>query len=439
MSIPAGIARVIYYGSGTTGPFAFNYKLYATAHLKVVKTSLLGVDSTLVINTDYTIAIAADFSSATITLVATLNGTGLAASSEQLTLTRDPPIEQLTEWPRNDPFPSQTHERAADLAVMMIDRLAEKVGRSLLLPESSVITDLALPTPDPLLFLRWNAAGDALENMAVTTPGALLVSPFMQTVLDDTTAAAARTTLGAAASTDLIPIARGGTGQTTVAAARTAFGIDTDDTVTFGAVVADSALGNDGGRVSLRYAPNGSTLSGAHIVVQGYLNNRLAIFENGGDFQGYFLDVGLASAGIGSEIFSGAHVATQAEMVTGTSLVVPVTPGRAMHHPTHAKAFSRANLATGTPVLNTSFGVSSLTDNGVGLYTTTFSTAFAAATGTNAYGPNGFARDVGGSDLFVCGVSGGALTTTTIALRNVNSATAAADGDISSLTYYGPQ
>jgi len=197
MSVPAGTARVRYIGTGTTGPFAFNFKLYDQTHLNVVKTNTLGVDTVLTLTTDYTVSLTADLSSATITTVAPVAGDGIDdGDSEILTLTRDPPISQLIEWPRSDPFPSATHERAADLAVMLLDRLNEKLGRTLLLPESSVLTGLQLPNPDPLLFLRWNAAGDALENMSVASPGALIVSPFMQTMLDDLTAAAARTTLG---------------------------------------------------------------------------------------------------------------------------------------------------------------------------------------------------------------------------------------------------
>lgn len=222
MSVPVGVARVRYIGSGSAGPFPFNFVLYDDADALVVKTNTLGVDTILTLTTDYTVTIATDFSSASFTLTTPLAGTGVDdGSSEILTLTRDPPVQQLTEWPRNDPFPSRTHERAADLAVMMIGRLNEKLGRTLLLPESSVLTGLSLPNPDPLAFLRWNAAGDALENMFIASPGTLIVSPFMQTMLDDLTAADVRTTLGLGTLALLnspLAIANGGHGQTTASA-----------------------------------------------------------------------------------------------------------------------------------------------------------------------------------------------------------------------------
>lgn len=170
MSVPAGIGRVRYIGSGSTGPFAFNFVLYDTAHLTITKLDVNGVETTLTLTTDYSVVIAADFASATVTLVDALAGDGVDdGDSEILTITRDPPIQQLTQWPRNDPFPSQTHERAADLAVMMIGRLNEKLGRSLLLPETSTLTGLQIPNPTPNRAIGWNAAGDNLDNVDVPT------------------------------------------------------------------------------------------------------------------------------------------------------------------------------------------------------------------------------------------------------------------------------
>lgn len=220
MSVPVGVARTRNIGSGSAGPFPFNFVLYDPAHVTVVKTSITGVDAVLLLTTDYSVTIAPDFSSASITLTTPLVGTGVDnGTSEILTITRDPPVQQLTEWPRNDPFPSKTHERAADLAVMMIGRLNEKLGRSLLLPESANFSGLQLPLPEALAFLRWNATEDGLENQFILPTGSLVVSPFMTTVLDDVSAAAARATLAAVGTADVINAAHGGTGLTTSAAA----------------------------------------------------------------------------------------------------------------------------------------------------------------------------------------------------------------------------
>lgn len=173
MSVPAGTARAIYYGTGSPGPFAFNFKLYETSHLRVVKTSLLGVETVLTETTDYIVSLATDFASATVLLVDDLAGDGDPESSEQLTLLRNPPISQLIEWPRNDPFPAATHERAADLAVMVAGRLSERLDRALTLPESSTQTGLTLPEPEADRFLGWSSAGDALVNKLLSDASAI--------------------------------------------------------------------------------------------------------------------------------------------------------------------------------------------------------------------------------------------------------------------------
>lgn len=176
MSVPAGIGRTRYIGANSTGPFAFNFVVYSAADLKVVKRLTTGVNVTLVLNTDYAVTLADDFSSATLVLVSPLAGDGIDdGDSEILTVTRDPLIQQLTQWPRNDPFPSQTHERAADYAVMMIGRLNEKVGRAPLLSETSALSNLLLPDPVANTFLGWNAGANALENKSVVDASAIVL------------------------------------------------------------------------------------------------------------------------------------------------------------------------------------------------------------------------------------------------------------------------
>lgn len=160
MTVAAGTARVQYSGTPTpsTGPFAFNFRVYDQTHIKIVRTSALGVDTTLTLTTHYTVTIADEFASAEITLVTALT------DGEKLTIYLDPPIEQEADYPRNDAFPSSTHERALDLLTMICARLSEQLGRSLLLPESSSASSLTVPEPDALKVLRWNAGATALEN-----------------------------------------------------------------------------------------------------------------------------------------------------------------------------------------------------------------------------------------------------------------------------------
>ncbi len=70
--------------------------------------------------------------------------------------------------------------------------------------------------------------------------------------------------------------------------------------------------------------------------------------------------------------------ATQSVQESGTSTITVVTPGVQRYHPSACKAWIDMN-GTGTIANNASYGVSSITDNGTGLYTITFSPAFSTA------------------------------------------------------------
>jgi hypothetical protein len=76
----------------------------------------------------------------------------------------------------------------------------------------------------------------------------------------------------------------------------------------------------------------------------------------------------------------GFTAATQAEMEAASSNSVGVTPGRQQFHPSSPKCWGYINGSGGTPALDQSYGISSVTDNGPGDYTANLSVTFSAAT-----------------------------------------------------------
>jgi hypothetical protein len=72
-----------------------------------------------------------------------------------------------------------------------------------------------------------------------------------------------------------------------------------------------------------------------------------------------------------------AALATQAQMETGTSTAVAVTPGVQRHHLLHPKAFGRITTNT-TTALQYGSGIGTLTDNGVGDTTVNWTVAFSS-------------------------------------------------------------
>src|SRR3990167_4959415 len=76
---------------------------------------------------------------------------------------------------------------------------------------------------------------------------------------------------------------------------------------------------------------------------------------------------------------AGAVVATQANMETGTATDLLVSPGRQAFHPGHPKCWAMVTVSGGTPTLQTSFNIASITDTATGRLTVTIATDFSSA------------------------------------------------------------
>lgn len=71
--------------------------------------------------------------------------------------------------------------------------------------------------------------------------------------------------------------------------------------------------------------------------------------------------------------------ATQAEQETGSSTTASVTPGRQQFHPSAAKMWAAISVSGGTPSLDASYNVTSITDTSAGNVTVTIATDFSSA------------------------------------------------------------
>lgn len=78
--------------------------------------------------------------------------------------------------------------------------------------------------------------------------------------------------------------------------------------------------------------------------------------------------------------------ASQAQQEAGSSTSVYVSPGVQQYHPSATKAWILFN-GTGTVSIYTSYNVTSITDNGTGYYTITYTVAFSSTSySANALG-----------------------------------------------------
>lgn len=193
MTVSSSTNRISYAGNGSTTVFAYTFKIFADGDLTVTLRAADGSETELTLTTHYTVSGAGDDAGGNVTIITP------PATGETLVMVRQLDLLQETDYVENDPFPAETHEEALDRACMMIQQLNEIMGRCLKLAISSSYSAIEIPDPESQYFLRWKSTLDGLENIDIASIGALAVSTFMKTLLDDTDAAGARATLAAAA------------------------------------------------------------------------------------------------------------------------------------------------------------------------------------------------------------------------------------------------
>jgi len=149
MSVSSTDNQVIYTGSGTTGPFDFDYRVYSSSDLLVQKFEIATeVTTDLTETTDYSVSIDEDGTGSVTTVAA-------VTSSYKLIITRELPLTQEIEYVEADKFPATTHEEGLDRGVMIAQQLQEQLDRCVKVQAGST-TD-----PDELIDTLVNSVADA--------------------------------------------------------------------------------------------------------------------------------------------------------------------------------------------------------------------------------------------------------------------------------------
>ena len=150
-----------YNGDDSTVAFSTSFVFDVEGSLDVY------VDSTLqTITTHYTVS-----GGGTPPATGTVTMVTAPATGEVLTIQRVTPRTQGTDYVENDAFPAASHEAALDKTTLLIQEIEESLSRTVLQDVTTTITDLTLPAPVALEYLRWNAGGTDLENSAISAAG----------------------------------------------------------------------------------------------------------------------------------------------------------------------------------------------------------------------------------------------------------------------------
>jgi microcystin-dependent protein len=241
MTVSSTTTKVSYSGDDTTTVFAYTFKIFADADLKViVRTDATGAESTKTLTTDYTVSGAGDAGGGNVTMVVA------PASGETLLIKRSLDLTQSTDYVPNDPFPAAAHEDALDRMTFIAQQQQEVFDRAVVFPE----TDTASTTiPDSVTrankFLGFGASGEvAVLSSTGTSPGAIDTGNLVDGAV--TTAKLASTAVTTAKITDdaitQAKIADDAVGSAQIAADAVTQAKIADDAVG-SAQIADNAVG----------------------------------------------------------------------------------------------------------------------------------------------------------------------------------------------------
>jgi streptogramin lyase len=178
-----------YTCDGVTTEFPFFFPIFAKTDIRVF---LLDIDN-LEIELDYI----TDFIVTAENDDFTTGGTVITSEvydDSTLTILRDVDITQESDYVENETFPADTFERDRDKLVMMVQQLVELTSRMLRTAITDEAVSLELPRVADRIsrFLAFDTTGKPIAAKTIT---GVPVTGFMETLLDDETAEAGRTTL----------------------------------------------------------------------------------------------------------------------------------------------------------------------------------------------------------------------------------------------------
>ncbi len=167
MTIPAGELSISQYvGNGVADTFDYDFRIADESELTVTTTTDLGGDTVLILNTDYTVTGVGVDGGGSITLTA-----GALPTDYLIAIEDTVPISQLTPFGNQSSFFGSQHESALDKVTRLVRRYLGDFGRSLKIGSTVQGVSTDLPNPVSSNLLGWNAAADAIENVATVVGG----------------------------------------------------------------------------------------------------------------------------------------------------------------------------------------------------------------------------------------------------------------------------
>lgn len=206
-AVSSEVSRSDYVGNGAVAAYSTTYPVKATSELRVFTQDADGQDVELSLGADYSAALNTS-GLATITLTA-----GNLTSGYKLSIQRGIPYTQTYNPAQSGAYNAASLGTALDRLAMEVIRLKGDVDRSIKVPYLEAGGDSVVKLDDNAAAragqaLVFDSSGNAMAGVATASVSA---SAWAQTLLDDTTAAAARTTLGFPTALDDMTVLATGT------------------------------------------------------------------------------------------------------------------------------------------------------------------------------------------------------------------------------------
>ena len=134
MTVSSTTTKNSYSGNASTTVFAYGFKIFAEADLKVIVRSSTGAETTKTLNADYTVSGVGETTGGNVTF-------GSApASGETVVIRREAALTQTTDYTANDPFPAADHENALDKLTFHTQQQQEELDRAIKLSRTNTMT-----------------------------------------------------------------------------------------------------------------------------------------------------------------------------------------------------------------------------------------------------------------------------------------------------------
>jgi hypothetical protein len=157
VTVTNSTSRVRYIAAGGQTTFAYPFRIFDDEDLEVYVNGLLQAGGYTVTNVGVEGGGNVVFTSG-------------RSANDVVVIRRYLDYHQITDYPEGgNKFPAKAHEDALDRCVMIDQQLSEEIGRAVKFPMVTVYRDIDFPTPAAGQTIRWNLAGNGLENVPLNT------------------------------------------------------------------------------------------------------------------------------------------------------------------------------------------------------------------------------------------------------------------------------